>query len=240
MISPGSTRHYTPEPLATQVVEAGILPLLAAGLRPEYKHIRVWDPACGDGALLVAASRYLPLECLYGSDVDEAALDVARARLPDVWFSNCDAIFGEPEFPWAYERVPNCIVANPPYLGGGKISGAIGAEYTVRLKKKYGSVGHADLASLVLRASAERCEGGTPETIGFVATNTIAQGDTRLMFLRQAIDYEGWDVRYATESAPWPGVANVSVRVVSMSRGLPRTNDSQLQSWLRKVPNSNR
>jgi tRNA G10 N-methylase Trm11 len=42
---------------------------------------RVWDPFCGAGAELVERARRGPYRALHGSDVDEAALEAARANL---------------------------------------------------------------------------------------------------------------------------------------------------------------
>src|SRR5262249_53350018 len=49
--------------------------------------------------------------------------------------------------------------------------------------------------------------------VGIIATNTIAQGDTREVGLDQAVDM-GWTVYRAEKSQPWPGTASLEVSLV--------------------------
>src|SRR6266487_1331867 len=71
------------------------------------------------------------------------------------------------------------IVSNPPFQGGQKITGALGTDYRDYLVEylAYGKRGSADLcAYFFLRAYQLLRQGGQ---CGLLATNTIAQGDTR-------------------------------------------------------------
>jgi hypothetical protein len=97
----------------------------------------------------------------------------------------------------------DAIVGNPPFLGGTKITGAVGTayrEYLVNVISK--SVrGNADLiAYFTLRAHALLNAGGQA---GLIATNTLAQGDTREVGLDQLLA-SGITIRQAIKSAPWP------------------------------------
>lgn len=267
-----NTAHYSPPEVARRVASGGILPLLKAGLYPGQ--IKVVDPCCGDGALLVAAHEILvkatlrigfgeprPLlgvwgagdpmsrteaanavvSCLRGTDIDEASVAATRQRLSalceDGQYADvevCDALMHD----WGETRA-NCVLMNPPYLTGGKISSAFGADYLRRLKERYPHhSGHADLAADFLVMANSLYEGNYgPHTMSFVATNTISQGDSRVAGLYPLIDDFGWDVRRAQRNEPWPGEAKVMVTYAVLSRGLPLGHvPGQMQSWLRKVP----
>ncbi|MFD5058850.1 MULTISPECIES: Eco57I restriction-modification methylase domain-containing protein [unclassified Streptomyces] len=102
----------------------------------------------------------------------------------------------------------DAIVGNPPFLGGQKLTGAMGEayrEYMVEFVAD-GKRGSADLvAYFELRVhSLLNYEGQT----GLIATNTLAQGDTREVGLDQ-IEKGGVTIRRAIKSAPWPSSSAV-------------------------------
>ncbi|MBK7539412.1 MAG: hypothetical protein IPI49_29445 [Myxococcales bacterium] len=85
------------------------------------------------------------------------------------------------------------------------------------LKQRHpGSHGNADYSAHFFR----RCDHllGDHGTIGLLATNTIAQGDTRATGL-QALVASGTKIYAATRSMPWPGDAAVAVSVVHLEKG---------------------
>ena len=87
----------------------------------------------------------------------------------------------------------DAIVGNPPFHGGKKISGALGGKYRDFLVDWLagGARGNADLvAYFYLRASLLLDPSGG---FGLIATNTIAQGDTREVGLDQLVA-DGLDV----------------------------------------------
>jgi hypothetical protein len=98
----------------------------------------------------------------------------------------------------------DAIVGNPPFLGGAKISGAMGAafrEYLVVAVSDNKRAGQVDLVAYFgLRAHRLLNSGGQ---MALVATNTFAQGDTRSVGLDQ-IASKGAEIRRAVKSAPWP------------------------------------
>jgi hypothetical protein len=55
--------------------------------------------------------------------------------------------------------------------------------------------------------------------LGFVATNTIAQGDTRATGLQHLVANEGFHIFDAVASISWPGDAAVSVAIVLLAKG---------------------
>ncbi|WP_447035903.1 type IIL restriction-modification enzyme MmeI [Streptomyces sp. DSM 118878] len=102
----------------------------------------------------------------------------------------------------------DAVVGNPPFLGGTKISGAAGGNFLDWLRNVLaegnGGGGRADIvAYFLLRAVALLTRRGS---IGLIATNTIAQGDTREIGLdRLAAD--GITITRSIQSRPWPAVS---------------------------------
>lgn len=124
------------------------------------------------------------------------------------------------EFPEVFARGGfDAFVGNPPFVGGKKITGLAGTDYrdfiVAHLAK--GKLGVADLcAFFFLRVhSLVRAEGGV---FGLIATNTIAQGDTREVGLEQLLAQATTVIR-AVQSAPWPGDAALEVAHVWITRG---------------------
>ncbi len=112
----------------------------------------------------------------------------------------------------------DAIVGNPPFLGGQRITGAIGTAYRNYLVERIasGKRGSADLvAYFFLRALTLVGEFGG---FGLLATNTIAQGDTREVGLDQLLE-RGATIIRAVQSEKWPGTANLAVAKVWAWRG---------------------
>ncbi len=108
------------------------------------------------------------------------------------------------------------FVGNPPFVGGRRIREALGDRYRIYLDSAYsGSKGNADLSAFFfLRGFFNLQKGGA---LGLIATNTIAQGDTRLTGLVK-IEEDGGTIYHATNNMPWPGDAAVVVNVVHIGR----------------------
>src|SRR5206468_4987760 len=102
--------------------------------------------------------------------------------------------------------------------GGKLISGALGGSYRDYLVEVLasGARGHADLcAYFFLRIGSVLRQHGQSVLI---ATNTIAQGDTREVGLDQ-LAKAGFAIPRAIPSRPWPGFAAVEVAHVWLRRG---------------------
>ena len=99
----------------------------------------------------------------------------------------------------------DAIVGNPPFLGGIKISGAMGGnvrEWLSGVLAKGGSGGRADLvAYFFLRATSLLQRNGD---LGLIATNTVAQGDSREVGL-DAMVAGGFTITRAIQSRPMAG-----------------------------------
>lgn len=128
----------------------------------------------------------------------------------------------ELEFPEVFDRTRagfDTFVGNPPFMGGRKISTALGLNYLAFLHACYPRAANTcDLVAYFFRrAFALLREQGT---LGLIATNTIAQGDTRDGGLGE-IRRTGGLIYSATSRYPWPGTAGVVVSIVHIQRGGP-------------------
>ncbi len=110
----------------------------------------------------------------------------------------------------------DAFIGNPPFLGGTRISVASGTEYRDWLATRYEASSLTDLSAFFFRAAFELL--GAHGTLGLIATNTIAQGDSRKTGLGWIRASAGW-IYDATSRRPWPGEASVSVSVVHAARG---------------------
>jgi hypothetical protein len=123
------------------------------------------------------------------------------------------------EFPEVFYRDNtgfDTIVGNPPFLGGRRISELISNAYLGWLvDHNPGSGGQSDFVSYFFRRCFMllRCGG----TLGLIATNTIAQGDTRhagLWWIRK----NGGQIFSARKRLKWPGSAAVVVSAVHIAK----------------------
>jgi hypothetical protein len=126
------------------------------------------------------------------------------------------------EFPEVFQRDKSgfdAIVGNPPFLGGFRITGALGTAYRDWLVNYLakGKRGSADLvAYFFLRVySLIRPEG----TFGLLAVNTIAEGDTRQVGLESMLA-EKAIIYTAYPNEPWPGAAAVVTSRVHIYKGV--------------------
>ncbi|XKK40113.1 hypothetical protein HFP72_04870 [Nocardiopsis sp. ARC36] len=107
-------------------------------------------------------------------------------------------------FPEAFENGGfDAVIGNPPFLGGKKISGSTGPayrEYLVENTAK-GVKGNADLVSYFALTCHAIANGNGQ--VGIIATNTLAQSDTREVGLDQ-LEQSGIFIRKAISSKPWP------------------------------------
>jgi hypothetical protein len=108
----------------------------------------------------------------------------------------------------------DAIVANPPFLGGKRISGASGVAYREHLVHAIadGATGNADLVAYFL---LRMC--GVSHSIGTLATNTLSQGDTREVALDRLLA-DGWTIHRAVKSEPWPNEATLEIAKVWLDK----------------------
>ena len=112
-------KHYTPAALADFLASRVLEQLAESG----PKHLRILDPACGDGELLFAAHRMaealLPAAhiSLVGYDLDSHAIAVARERSSELgiaaeWHQGDFLQIGRTLLDGSFDA----IITNPPYV----------------------------------------------------------------------------------------------------------------------------
>lgn len=108
------------------------------------------------------------------------------------------------------------IVGNPPFLGGQRITGAMGVAFRDQLVERIAGAakGSADLAGYFLLRMCELAD-----EVGTLATNTISQGDTREVALDRLVETV-WSIHRAVKSEPWPNEANLEIAKLWLSAGL--------------------
>lgn len=143
----------------------------------------------------------------------------AGRDIPEVVFEDRNPFHWVLEFPEVQAQGGfDAIVGNPPFQGGKKITGALGTQYRDFLVKWLagGVRGSADLvAYFYLRAARLLARNGG---FALIATNTVAQGDTREVGLDQLAG-DGMTIYRAISSEPWPGGANLEMAAVWARRG---------------------
>ncbi len=124
------------------------------------------------------------------------------------------------EFPEVFRRGNggfDALVGNPPFLGGGRISTVMGQAYNKHLSRIHaGASRKSDLACHFFRRAFDllRPDG----QFGLLATNTIAEGDTRQGGLEWMLRH-GAVIYSASPNEPWPGSAAVVTSRVHVRKG---------------------
>lgn len=197
--------EYTPEELALDFC----------------RHAAVWcpnpttiyDPACGEGALLRAAREVWPDAWLVGSDIDAKAVEKA-SEVADVCEVRNYLFDDEPPL----EEEVDLLLMNPPWIG--QVSRDLGASYAKKIKTKFGREawpynGKADIcAAFILQAAMLRSK-----QISVLATNTAWQGLTgrsghdpvTFEYCYTPCTFGGWThpLKAQPPTHKWPGEAAV-------------------------------
>lgn len=98
----------------------------------------------------------------------------------------------------------DAVIGNPPFLGGSKITPSFGLsyrKYAVQSISNGISKTNTDFVAFFLL----RCVSLTQSlgTVSIIATNSLAQADTRTVGLDQVV-HTGWQIHRAVRSKPWP------------------------------------
>lgn len=125
----------------------------------------------------------------------------------------------ELEFPDVFERENpgfDAVVGNPPFLGGKRISTVLGDTFQSWCQAQMPQLnGNTDLVAIFFRRAFQHLR--SRGTMGLIATNTIAQGDTRRSGLTW-LCANGAVIVEASRRVPWPGAATVVVSTVAITR----------------------
>jgi hypothetical protein len=172
----------------------------------------VWAYENGDPSIVDRHAQYV-----------NAGLPTGReARRPLHWPIVFPEVFTDTEVPGF-----SALIGNPPFLGGQKLSGALGSDYLAGLQTwdGCGVKGSCDLAGrFLLRADALL---GPRGQLGYVTTNTLLEGATLKVGLLQ-VERRGWTVRRGVSPHPWPSSsASLSIVEVWASKA-PVTSEAVL------------
>ncbi|MBN1198107.1 MAG: hypothetical protein JXA23_02060 [Bacteroidales bacterium] len=165
----------------------------------------------GNKDYLVTHASYM--EYLYGTAIIPGKVQakstlVSGERNFFHWFLEFPEIFINGGF--------DCILGNPPFLGGQKLSSSFGDSYLQWLRTYYQPAGAIDLVTYFFRRIFKLIK---PEGFqSLIATNTIAQGSAREGGL-DVIVKAGGTINHAVKSMRWPGLAAVEVALVSIHKG---------------------
>lgn len=134
-----------------------------------------------------------------------ASMAIAAEKHFFHWFLEFPTVFMKGGF--------DCILGNPPYLGFKKITSQLGPQYNLYIKCFWPEKGKADLVTYFLRKNYSLIK--VDSFIAIITTNSISEGDTRIVGLQQILD-EGGQINFGIKSTKWPGDAAVFVALISI------------------------
>jgi hypothetical protein len=231
--------HYTPRPLATQLVARAI---------GDRRRPTVGDPSCGGGALLLAAARHLAARgeqpadivgCLWGMDIDPLAVATTEAALA-LWAGRPpppghlvvgDALVERPTWP----RL-DVVVGNPPFLSQLDADTTRAGAMTERLRARFGDAlrAYTDTAGLFLLVACDlAAPGGTVALLE--PQSVLAARDAA--GVRDAIDQRGRVVEvWLPEDPGFAAAIDVCVPMIEVGGSSPAPAWSQHLARANGVP----
>ena len=183
----------------TRVADA----VVAAGLDPavETKYGKRLNGAYGD--LAVALGRAFPADGAGDDSMLEAVLERGLTPSVPTDYERWHCLHWPLAVPEVMERGGfDAIVGNPPFLGAKKLSRSMGKnlrEWCVHVIAN--RVGNADIVAYFFLRAFSLINGHG--TLGLIATNSVAQGDTCEVGLDQMVD-SGFTITRAIQSQSWP------------------------------------
>ena len=143
-----------------------------------------------------------------GQAVGEA-LAIAETKRFFHWFLEFPEIMANGGF--------DCILGNPPYLGGKKLSGTYGDAFLSWIKLAFFPAGGlSDLVVYFVRRMAQLTK--LNGLFALISTNTISQGDSRAGGIGYLCDHD-FSIVYANKSVRWPGRAVLDVSLIAVHNG---------------------
>jgi hypothetical protein len=152
--------HYTPSKLAQFLAEQTCIQFRS--IHFSRRPIRVLDPACGDGELLLSLAKVLvesadiPLDQIqvFGFEKDTSAAQRANERIQEIGVTQLEIQGGdflEFDHPKSDDAKFDIVIANPPYVR----TQILGQKQAKRFGKRYGISGRVDLYHAFTIAAAE-------------------------------------------------------------------------------------
>jgi N-6 DNA Methylase len=136
-----------------------------------------------------------------------AALAISEEKRFFHWFLEFPEVFQKGGF--------DCVLGNPPFLGGQKLSGSYGDAFLESIKYQFAPIGAVDLVTYFFRRIFSIIKNGGFQSL--ISTNTIAQGKAREDGL-DIIIRRGGSINFAIKSTKWPGVAAVEVALITITK----------------------
>lgn len=180
-------QHYTPTELAQFLAKQSF-----RNLADHLSDLTVVDPACGDGELLIAASRaardagHTGQITLIGYDIDEVAVGTANTRLLDAGLQ-AEIVLGD--F-LAHQRTMSSgsvdlIITNPPYVRAQHL----GQDAARLLSAEFGLTGRVDLTHPFVSVASRLLRPGG--TLGLLCSNrfltTLSGENVRRTFMHDGL-----------------------------------------------------
>ncbi|WP_448669612.1 Eco57I restriction-modification methylase domain-containing protein [Chryseobacterium koreense] len=137
-----------------------------------------------------------------------ASMAIAENKKFFHWFLEFPEVFQQGGF--------DCILGNPPFLGGQKLSGNYGTNFLEYLKYTYRPIGAVDLVTYFFRRIFDIIKINGFQSL--ISTNTIAQGSAREGGLDVICSSNGV-INHAIRSMKWPGQAAVEVSLITIHKG---------------------
>ena len=121
------------------------------------------------------------------------------------------------EFPEIIEQGGfDCILGNPPYLGGQALSATYSYPFCHYVKWEFSPAGLSDLVAYFVRRIYDLLR--PCGFASFITTNSIKDGDVRKDGLDKIL-LDGGSINFAVRGIKWPGLANLVVSLVGLHKG---------------------
>jgi len=160
-----------------------------------------------------------------------ASMSVAAEKRFFHWFLEFPHIFMNGGF--------DCILGNPPFLGGADISKKYNLNLTNFLYTKYSPArNRADFVTYFVRRISEISK----HSFSLITTNSISEGDTRSGGLDFILNKNEFTINHAVKSKEWPGQAKLYISIISLSKlslALPKILDGKKVSNVSSFLDSN-
>ena len=112
----------------------------------------------------------------------------------------------------------DCILGNPPYLGGSYIASNFGYRYFETIKYLFnGTKGRSDLIAYFFRRIFNIIKSN--RFLALISTNSISQGESAEGSLKLILENHG-TINFAKTNTIWPGVATVTVHLICVFKGV--------------------
>jgi type I restriction-modification system DNA methylase subunit len=110
----------------------------------------------------------------------------------------------------------DCILGNPPYLGGQALSGTFGFSFCELTRYLFSPAKGCDLVTFFLRRNYQITKPKGFNAI--ITTNSITDGKTREGGLDVILKKQNGNINFAARSIRWPGTANLYVSLLALTK----------------------